>query len=213
MIAYYWRCKVRSKEDNLSGLKYVLAGLALMAIAIASVELVFLFKEIVILNWAKIAVKAIAWLLVIAGLYLIKNTRIEFKRSLFVSIIGILTLAGSGLLALMDYKAGLGDIAFMNIKVMFAAYVADLCMIGVFLMVVRGMGQLVAKAGNKKLGANSMRLTKIAVVAILASMVVTPFAHIWPIIVKIILGVIAIAIGFIAEIAMIIYANQSYKEI
>ncbi len=205
--------KLKNREENLGGLKYILAGLTLMAIGIAAVEIICLFKIITILNWAKMAVEAIGWILVIVGLFMLKNTRVEFKRSCILSVLGIVMLAGSGLLAFMYYRNGLGETAFIDIKVMFAAYLADLSMIGVYFLVVRGMGQLAAKAGNGKLGANSIRLTRMAVAAILVSMVLVPFSYALPTVLKFIVGILAIALGLVAEISMIIYSNQSYKSI
>lgn len=209
----YWRCEVRNKKKDLGGLKYILAGLALMALSTAIIEVVFLFKHISLLNWADIAVHFVGWIMVVVGLYCIRGIRNEFSKGFIVAILGTIMLVISGGLAFLQYKDGLGETAFIDIYVMFASYLADIAMLSVYFLLVRGMGQLVAKSGNGALGKNSLKLSRLGIGVVLGSMVLTPFSYVFPVVIKFILALIFIAAGLVMQFAMIIYVNQGYKEV
>lgn len=204
---------MKNKKKDLGGLKYILAGLALMALSAAIIEVVFLFKNISMLNWADIGVHFVGWIMIIVGLYCIRGIRNEFSKGFIVAIFGTVMLLLSGGLAFLQYRDGLGETAFIDIYVMFASYLADIAMLALYFLLVRGMGQLVAKSGNTSLGKNSIKLSKLGIGVVLASMVLTPFSYVFPVAIKFILALIFIASGLVMQFAMIIYVNQGYKEV
>ena len=71
--------------NNLGGLKYVLAGLALMAVAQAASSAVMQFISIGTVLWADLAVHILAWAAVIFGMLRLGGVRVEFRRGLIVS--------------------------------------------------------------------------------------------------------------------------------
>lgn len=204
---------MKKSKNSLNGLKYILAGLALMVLASALSECVALFKSIAIVYWAELLVKFIGWIMVVLGMYISRPMRVEFKRGFVFAVAGLVMIIGSGALAFKEYRLGLEALAFIDMYVMFADYLANLAMLAVYYLTTKAMSQLAAKNGNIELGLKGIKSVKKGIIVIAVTWLVTPFAYVFPAVVKFILAGASIVCGTFIQLMIIGAVNKRYKEL
>lgn len=199
--------------NNLSGLKYVLAGLALMAVAQAASSAVMQFISIGSVLWADLAVHILAWAAVVFGMLCLGGVRVEFRRGLIVSGAGLVFTLIQAFFVFKQYRVGLGSDAFIDMYAMFGEYLADLCMLAVYYLSVKAMAQLLVKDGEIKKGQRWHRVLRWGIITVVVSMMLIPMASVFPTVIAIIIALAAIAAGLFMEFIMIRYINEAYRKI
>ncbi len=200
-------------NGSIDGLKYILAGLALMAVMTALTSIVDQFTHISALLWANAAISLLAWLAVLYGMLRTSGKRIELRKGFFVSIVGVAAKALSIVFVYKQYKNGIGATAFIDIYAMFMNYISQLAMLAIYYLLVVAMAQLLAKKGEKKLATDRIKVLKIGLIGTAASIMLTPTVSVFPTIIAKILAVAIIVAGLLAQFIMIRYANEAYKKI
>lgn len=199
--------------NNLGGLKYVLAGLALMAVAQAASSAVMQFISIGTVLWADLAVHILAWAAVIFGMLRLGGVRVEFRRGLIVSGAGLVFTLIQAFFVFKQYRVGLGSDAFIDMYAMFGEYLADLCMLAVYYLSVKAMAQLLVKDGEIKKGQRWHRVLRWGIITVVVSMMLIPMASVFPTVIAVIIALAAIAAGLFMEFIMIRYINEAYRKI
>ena len=197
--------KEKSREGKM---KLVIGAMVLILVVDVVADLTLFIGNYNIVHWAEIAVTAVAWILIIIGLVSLKNKRTEFFRGLVGSLFGILGLAGESYFALMNIRAGLEDKVFLSMKPMFCEYVSDLAMLFVLYMLVRGTGQLIAKAGDMELAKISIKKSNLNPIVALIAMVMIPFGTVFSMPISIIIGSVGIVINGAMRLDMLMYAKN-----
>ena len=200
-------------EKNLSGLKYILAGISVMIISSTALDVSSLFLKNSIINWADVFVHALGWLMVFLGISMCRKNRREFKIAQVATLAGLAGTAGQAFLAFRETRAGFADIAFIDMKVMFMEYISLLAMLYVLYMTMVGIAQLLAKNGLIKKTARVKKKAYIAVLIVLGTCMLTPFAYVFTDIVKYILAGASIVLGAAAQFYMANYINKGYKKL
>lgn len=209
-----WRCIMRkhSKEKTGSGsVRMAVAGLSLMLLTDIVNYLVMYISDVSIVKWAVIIVTAVAWLMVIAGVKSVRYMRKEYARAFFVACIGLAADAGQGVLAALAMRRAAAVDPFGTMKVMFAGYASVLCMFLVMYLLVRGTGQLFARAQNMKKAKMSVKKSNIDPLVALAFMVVITFGTVFSMPVSIIIGAVGILVNALMRIDMINYILEGMK--
>ncbi len=200
-------------NGSIDGLKYILVGLALMAVMTALTSIVDQFTHISALLWANVAICLLAWLAVLYGMLRTSGKRIELRKGFFASIVGVAAKALSIVFVYKQYKNGIGATAFIDIYAMFMNYISQLAMLVIYYLLVVAMAQLLAKKGEKKLATDRIKVLKIGLIGTAASIMLTPTVSVFPTIIAKILAVAIIVAGLLAQFIMIRYANEAYKKI
>lgn len=200
-------------EKNLSGLKYILAGVSVMILSSLALDISQLFLKNSIVNWADCLVHGLGWLMVFLGISKCRKNRKEFKIAQLAAVAGLVSAVGQVLFAFKEYRAGLADIAFIDIKVMFFEYVGLLAMLYVLYMTMVGTAQLLAKNGLTKRAAKAKKTAYTCVLITLGTCMLTPFAYVFPTAIKIIVAGASIALGAAAQFYMANYINTGYKKL
>lgn len=198
---------------KMSGLKYILTGLALMAVASAISSEMGVFKSISAVLWADLAIHVIGWIAIIFGMIQTRAFRVEFKRGLIASAAGFVCTAVQVLFVFKQFRAGLGAASFIDLYAMFFEYLSDILMLTVFYLSVKAMGQLMAKEGHTQMALSSKKIIKFGIIAVLVSMMIVPMAAIFPVVLKVAIATAAVVIGLLMEFLMIKYMNDSYRKI
>ncbi len=203
----------QTSQGDIDGLKYTLAGLALMAVLTALTGIVDQFAHISVLLWTNAAINLLAWVAVLYGMLLTSGKRIELRKGFFISIVGAVAKALSIVLVFKQYKKGIGATAFIDIYAMFMNYISQLAMLAIYYLLVIAMAQLLAKKGEKKLATDRIKVLKVGLITTVASIMLTPTVSVFPTIIAKILAVVVIVAGLLAQFIMIRYANEAYKKI
>lgn len=202
-----------SKEKNLlADLKYVIAGLFVMAISVLTESLVSLYKFVGIIMLAGIGVYIIGYIVALFGSIKVRKHRKEYSLSLVVNGIGLAMAIISALLIVKDYRA-FGLSAFIGITPVFARYWADVCMLVMYYLHIKGILQLMAKNKLDMDYRGILKKSKICIVIILVSLVFIPFAHAFSGILKYIIGIVSILVSFIAKLYLLKELNSGYREV
>lgn len=204
---------MRKSEKKLSGLKYILAGLALMAVAQAGSSAVTQFMSIGPVLWADLAVHLLAWVAVIFGMIRLAGARVEFRRGILVAAAGLIFTVIQVFFVFKQYRAGLGVESFIDMYAMFGEYIADLCMLAVYYLSIKAMAQLLVKEGAIKKGQRWHRLVRWGIITVVISMMLIPMASVLPTFAAVIIAMIAIIAGLFMEFIMIKYINEAYRKI
>ena len=200
------------REKSKAGkMQLVLVGMLLILVADVVADLTLFVGEYNIVHWAEIGVTGLAWLLIIIGLVGLKHKRREFARGLLGSLFGLLGILGQIAFVLLNISAGLEHNIFLDMKPMFCEYVSDLAMLFVLYMIVRGTGQLIAKAGDMPLAQASIKKSNINPIVALISMVFIPFGTVFSMPFSIIIGAIGIIINGAMRVDMMIYAKNGIE--
>lgn len=200
-------------EKKLSKLKFALAGFSLIILANGFIDVFALFFNIPVINFVVMGVCAVAWLMVLLGFFGARNIRREFKYGSNAAFLGIAALAGQGFFALKEYRAGLGESIHMSLEVMFGEYWSNLFMLIAIYMAMVGLGQLLAKSGEVRRGKKSKSLGKVCVLTTLATYLLYPMVQIFPEVLGMILAIVVIVAGVIAQFMMVNYINNGYRDI
>ncbi len=192
--------------------KYILIGFLTIAIGNFFMEIVALFKDIEVLGWINIAIYILGWISIVLGTYKIRQNRIEFKRSFIIAICGIVFVIVEALLAVNGIRKGLVDEVFLSMGVMFFEYLSNLCILGMYFLVIKGVGQLMAKRGDVESGITGIKIAKVAIGVILTTMILIPFAYMLKSSITFIIGGISIGASLVAQLIMINSIRRFSKE-
>ena len=191
-------------------MKFVVAGLAIMAIATMAIEALNLWKPMDIASIVDVGVILIAFVFIVLGTLRLAPYRSEYRKAMVLSIIGAAATVLELLLILLDMKKGVEGI-FQGIEVMFMAYIGTLSMLGIFYFIIRGNAQLLAKHGEIKLAKRGLRATKWATIVILVTLLVIPGAYVFPKIVNIVLSGAGIIASIVVKMYMCNIIDSGYK--
>lgn len=201
----------KRKNDESGKMKLVLLGLGLILIADIIADLALFIKDIDFIYWGELGVTVIAWILIIVGMLELRHKRKEFSKGFIASIVGLLATLGQAFFVYKNISVGLGKAAFMAMKPMMTEYISDLAMLFLLYMLVRGSGQLLAKADNMDMAKKSIVKSNLNPIVAMIAMVLIPFGSVFSMPISIIIGAVGIVINAAMRIDMMNYVNASTK--
>lgn len=199
------------KHNESGKMKLALTGLLLILIADIVADLTLFIGEINIILWCEWAITGIAWIMIIVGMMNLKHKRKEFTKGFVAAIIGLLAILAQAFFVYRNISSGIEGNAFMAMKPMFTEYVSDLAMLFVLYKLVRGSGQLLAKAGQMDLAKKSIKKSNADPIIAMIAMVLIPFGTAFSMPISIIIGAVGIVINAAMRLDMLNYINSAIK--
>lgn len=189
-------------ENKLKSFRYALIGLTLMLFGYLATELVNLYKIYSITLWINWAVYIPGMALVVLGTIKLRSIRKELNYSFILSVAGLIFSILALAIVLKNYGA-FGIVAFIDIKAMFLRYLADLSMIGIYFMSIKGFFQIMARSNVRRDFNGDLKKIKILIIVLIITMILVPFANAWVGVFKIVIGVIAIGANTFCKFSLL----------
>lgn len=120
---------MKNKENNPTGVRWVVSGVFIIALIILALQMVRIFKVWNIVEFAAIFGTFLSWLLVFWGLTQLMHRDKSLRRMWIVAIAVLVLVVAEGLVAFRNVKGGLLEQSFIDIGVMFLFY---LTLLGLF---------------------------------------------------------------------------------
>lgn len=140
-----------SKKREIShGLMPVLLGLLLMALVYAVAAAARSFGVDNKIEFVALGGLILAWLPVLFGTLILRKERPEFGYAFFASIVSLVALFAETGLAVRNFLDNMKEQTFIQFDVMFLGYIALLCMVIVFRMMMKGINGLSTEKTAKK---------------------------------------------------------------
>jgi hypothetical protein len=204
--------EVNKRQSVLHGLKPAIMGLLLMALVYAGAAGARAFGAGNKIEFLAIAGLGVAWLVALAGTFLLRKTRPEFEYAFFTSIVSIVALITQGGMGAKNYLNNMQEQSFIQIDVMLFGYIALLGMVVLYRLLMKGIAGLIADKHEGKAGLDWKPSWIIGLVLIFAGTLFLPVATMFAGTVKLILSAAVILLMIIVEIYLCMYITRSGKK-
>ncbi len=188
---------MNKKQEILHGHKPILLGLLLMAIVYAAIAATRTFGADTKLEFVALAGLILSWLPVLWGTLMLRKERPEFEYGFIISIVSLVALFAQTGLAIKNFLNNMEEQTFIQFDVMFFGYIALLCMVVLYRMMMKGISRLSAEKSDKQATEEWKTIWLVGLIVIAAGTLFIPISALFPSIIEKILGglVILVVIG------------------
>lgn len=198
-------------ENNLKKFKFTIVGLGLILIGLLATEIVNIYKMYSVNLWVNWLVFLPGLALVNLGLYKLMSVRREFRYATFVSIGALLSILLALAMVGKNYLAfGMG--AFVDIKAIFLRYLAELGILAIYYLTIKGFFQLMARSNVDRDFHKELTSLKKLILFTLITMVFIPFGQAFVGIYKIIICGVFLALNTVCKLMLLRKLKNVYEK-
>ena len=130
---------------DLKGLRIIAAAYVVMALTLFGLQLSRVFMTNQYVEYGKIGLSALWWLLIMVGCIKLVNLSGEYVKALIASFFGLVFAGGEAFMLHRNLSAGMGDGAYTDVYVMFMFFMGICCLLYSMTKVLKAIGPMVER--------------------------------------------------------------------
>jgi hypothetical protein len=164
----------------LTGLKLISAGIFILALEQAALAVLRAWKYYAFGEFAAQFLVLIGWLFILGGILSAASYRPEFLRVRTAAILCTVCSAAAIALAVYNYRSGMANQTFIEVKVLFLGYLSTIGLVFTYAQLMKGLAALGGKSGQSSYAKTCRYTWKPVVVTVLLIMVLEPAVSVFP---------------------------------
>ena len=135
----------KQQKYDLKGLRIIAAAYVVMALTLFGLQLSRVFMTNQYVEYGKIGLSALWWLLIMVGCIKLVNLSGEYVKALIASFFGLVFAGGEAFMLHRNLSAGMGDGAYTDVYVMFMFFMGICCLLYSMTKVLKAIGPMVER--------------------------------------------------------------------